>query len=66
MPPSTTWEPVGPPSLRERPLGSLPVYLSDGVIGLRVGVIGLRVGVVPHLRCIAMLNGFAGVDPDSG
>lgn len=59
MPPSTTWEPVGPPSLRERPLGSLPAYLSDGVIGLRVGV-------VPHLRCIAMLNGFAGVDPDSG
>jgi trehalose/maltose hydrolase-like predicted phosphorylase len=39
--------------------GYLPPYLSNGVIGLRVGRI-------PQLGGLAILNGFAGVDPASG
>jgi trehalose/maltose hydrolase-like predicted phosphorylase len=51
--------PISPPPLRELQPGALPAYLSNGVIGLRVGV-------VPQRPSVAIVNGFAGVDPDSG
>jgi trehalose/maltose hydrolase-like predicted phosphorylase len=37
----------------------LPAYLSNGVVGLRVGP-------VPFVNGICILNGFAGVDPETG
>jgi hypothetical protein len=52
-------DPISPPPVTEARAGDLPAYLSNGVVGLRVGA-------VPQLRCVAILNGFAGVDADSG
>src|SRR4051794_8317365 len=51
--------PISPCPVEEYLPGYLPAYLSNGVIGLRVGR-------VPQLDGIAVLNGFAGVDPESG
>src|SRR5690242_16670830 len=45
--PVTHWQP-----------GTLPAYLSNGLIGLRVGHLPLRYGV-------AMLSGFEGLDPET-
>jgi protein-glucosylgalactosylhydroxylysine glucosidase len=39
--------------------GALPAYLSNGVIGLRVGQL-------PLSSSVAMISGFAGVDPQTG
>ena len=39
--------------------GTLPAYLSNGVVGIRVRHI-------PHLGGVAVVNGFAGVDGASG
>jgi trehalose/maltose hydrolase-like predicted phosphorylase len=50
---------MSPPPLREPGPRDLPAYLSNGVVGLRVGH-------APMLPCVAVLNGYAGVDPDSG
>jgi hypothetical protein len=52
-------EPISPPAIRDSQPGYLPAYLSNGVIGLRAGRI-------PQLGGLAILNGFAGVDPASG
>jgi protein-glucosylgalactosylhydroxylysine glucosidase len=51
--------PISPPPVKEWRPGALPAYLSNGVLGLRVGPI-------PQLDGVAILNGFAGVDGDSG
>jgi protein-glucosylgalactosylhydroxylysine glucosidase len=51
--------PISPPPVREYRPGYLPAYLSNGVIGLRAGRI-------PFLGGLAILNGFAGVDPATG
>ena len=54
---STT--PVSPRPVEEWRPGSLPAYISNGVLGIRVRE-------VPHLGGIAVANGFAGVDGASG
>ena len=51
--------PISPAPLEEWRPGSLPAYLSNGMVGLRVPH-------VPHFGGIAILNGFAGVDGASG
>ena len=51
--------PISPAPIREYLPGYLPAYLSNGVVGLRAGRI-------PQLSGLAILNGFAGVDPASG
>ena len=52
-------EPISPPTITKYLPGYLPAYLSNGVVGLRAGRI-------PPLDGLAILNGFAGVDPTSG
>lgn len=51
--------PISPPPVREYLPGYLPAYLSNGVVGLRAGRL-------PPLDGLAVLNGFAGVDPATG
>jgi len=51
--------PISPPPVKEWQPRYLPAYLSNGIIGLRVRAI-------PMVSGVAMLNGFAGEDPDSG
>jgi hypothetical protein len=51
--------PISPPPVNEWKPGWLPAYLANGVMGLRVPA-------VPTLGGIAILNGFTGVDADSG
>jgi trehalose/maltose hydrolase-like predicted phosphorylase len=52
-------EPLSPPQLTERAVGSLPPYLSNGIIGIR------HPGL-PHLPGTTMVNGFAGIHPQDG
>jgi trehalose/maltose hydrolase-like predicted phosphorylase len=51
--------PISPPPIRRYLPGYLPAYLSNGVVGLRAGRL-------PQLEGLAILSGFAGVDPASG
>jgi protein-glucosylgalactosylhydroxylysine glucosidase len=51
--------PISPPPVDDYRPGYLPAYLSNGVFGLRVGRI-------PQLDGLTVLNGFAGVDSETG
>jgi trehalose/maltose hydrolase-like predicted phosphorylase len=51
--------PLSPSPLTGFVAGALPAYLSNGVIGLRVGQLPLR-------SSVAIISGFAGVDPPTG
>jgi trehalose/maltose hydrolase-like predicted phosphorylase len=51
--------PVSPPPLAQFRTGVLPAYVSNGVIGLRVRQLPLR-------SSVAMVNGFAGTDGETG
>lgn len=52
-------DPLSPPVITARPVGALPAYVSNGVVGLRYP--GL-----PHLPGITMVNGFSGRNPEDG
>src|ERR1044072_7634878 len=51
--------PISPPPVGESLAGYLPAGVSSGVVGMRAGRI-------PPLGGVAILNGFAGVDPATG
>ena len=51
--------PISPPPLTEYRPEFLPAYLGNGVVGLRVPRI-------PQIDGVAILNGFSGIDGDSG
>jgi len=51
--------PISPPVVTEYRPEFLPAYLANGVVGLRVPRI-------PQVGAVAILNGFAGIDGDSG
>ena len=51
--------PFSPPALRRYRPDFLPAYLSNGVLGIRIGRVALTDG-------LAILNGFAGEDGDTG
>jgi trehalose/maltose hydrolase-like predicted phosphorylase len=52
-------QPLSPPPLRTARPEHLPAYVSNGLIGLRCPP-------VPFLDGTAMVNGFAGIDPNDG
>jgi trehalose/maltose hydrolase-like predicted phosphorylase len=52
-------EPLSPPPLRTARPEYLPAYVSNGLIGLRCPPI-------PFIEGTAMVNGFAGIDPNDG
>src|SRR4051794_6351143 len=56
---SPTDGPISPPPVRRYRPDFLPAYLCNGIVGLRVGRLGLIDG-------LATLNGFAGLDADTG
>jgi trehalose/maltose hydrolase-like predicted phosphorylase len=51
--------PISPKPLARFEPGALPAYLSNGVVGLRVGQ-------SPLSSSVAIVSGFAGVDPQTG
>ena len=51
--------PISPNPLNGFESGVLPAYLSNGVVALRVGQL-------PLSSSIAIISGFAGVDPETG
>ena len=52
-------EPLSPAAVRNYEPDFLPAYLSNGILGLRVPRI-------PLLDGLAILNGFAGIDGETG
>src|SRR4051812_11804751 len=52
-------EPLSPPPVRDYRPEYLPAYIANGIVGMRAGRIPFRNGT-------AIVNGFAGLDPNDG